>query len=239
MFLYFDGQIITEIQSIAWENVSFRYTSHDESPGAKVLDEATMRWNKGDKILLMGKSGSGKTTIIRLLCKYFDDYEGSLKINSIELKQISRKSLCSQIGVIPQKPYVFNDTIWNNICLHQGFSESEVRAAIKRAGLSNYIDSLPEGLDSMIVENGKNLSGGQAQRIAIARALLRKRGILIMDEGTAGLDYATAGSIIEGLLETDCTLIMITHDIHSDYISRFPKRYAVADGRVTVERGDC
>lgn len=221
---------INKIENITWKNVGFRYKESE----CELLHDLNMDWNKNDKILLLGKSGSGKSTIIKLLCKYFDSYTGSIKINSTDLKEISVESLYEQMGIISQSPHLFNDTIKNNICLYEKFSDEEIKDALIKSGIYEYVCSLTKGLDTVILENGKNLSGGQAQRIAIARAVIRNKHILLIDEGTTGLDSDTANSIMDHLFHMQCTIIMITHDIHGNYISKFNKKYHLLNGHIEL-----
>lgn len=225
-----EGTDIGEIERIVWKGVGFQYRDSD----LELLHNLNMTWNKNDKIVLLGKSGSGKTTIIKLFLKYFTDYTGEIKINSADLKEISVEALYKQVGIISQSPYLFHDTLKNNICLYETFSDEEIKNALVNAGIYEYVQGLPQGLDTMVLENGKNLSGGQAQRIAIARAVIRKKRILVIDEGTAGLDSDTADRIMNHVFDMPCTVIMITHDIHGNYISKFNKKYQLSDGSIEL-----
>lgn len=224
------GEEISEIQQVLWENVSFKY----EGMASDLLKNIDMSWEKNDKIALLGKSGSGKTSIIKLFCKYFDSYSGNIFLSQVELRQISKDSFYKSVGVIAQNPHLFNDTLRNNICLYEDFSEREIQNALLKSGIRDYVDNLPEGLDTMILENGKNLSGGQAQRIAIARAVIRNKKILIVDEGTTGLDVDTAERIMSDLLNMDAMVILITHDTDRKYLSKLNKIYDVVDGEVRL-----
>lgn len=225
------GEEISEIQQVVWENVSFKY----EGMESDLLKNIDMCWEKNDKIALLGKSGSGKTSVVKLFCKYFDSYSGNILLSKVELRQISKASFYKSVGVIAQNPHLFNDTLRNNICLYEDFSEREIQNALLKSGIRDYVDNLPEGLDTMILENGKNLSGGQAQRIAIARAVIRNKKILIVDEGTTGLDVDTAERIMSDLLNMDAMVIIITHDTDRKYLSKLSKTYDVIDGKVHLQ----
>ncbi|WP_373730649.1 ABC transporter ATP-binding protein [Bacteroides heparinolyticus] len=224
------GKDIGKINEILWENVDFRY----DGMISPLLSNISMLWEKSDRIALLGKSGSGKSTLIKLFCKYFDGYTGSIRINGIELKEISYDSFFQQVAIVSQNPYLFTDSIKNNICLYETFSDAEIESALVKAGLEEYIHNLPDGLNT-IVSSGKNLSGGQAQRIALARALIRNKNILVIDEGTAGLDIDTAEQIMASILDIpNLTIIMITHDVRSKYLSSFNKRFLVFGGRIDI-----
>lgn len=224
------GEDIADIYRIVWNHVGFQYEESD----SKILQGVTMTWEKNDKIAILGKSGSGKSTLIKIFCKYFENYKGTIQVDGNELREISKESFCEKIGIISQNPYIFTDTLKNNICLFESFSDEEISEALIKAGIYEYIQELPLGLDTVLIENGKNLSGGQAQRVAIARAVIRKKNILLVDEGTSGLDVDTADNIMKNLFALQGTLIMITHDIHGNYMNQFNKKYNLVDGVVSL-----
>lgn len=220
--------LLEDIETIKIENLRF---SHNlELPS--ILNDINMNWDAGEKVVVTGVSGSGKSTIAKILYKYFEDYSGEININGIDLKDIGINDLNKSVGYMSQSSYLFNDTIRNNICLYQKFTDKEIDKAIDRAGVRDYINSLPKGLDSKIKENGKNLSGGQIQRIALARLVLRDYKAIIADEITANLDVETKEQILNNLLETDVMLFVITHDIYGDYMKKFNTRYDLHDGKL-------
>lgn len=217
-----DQSQITEPEdavNILIKNLSFTY------PGTTlpVLKNISLSLSKHQKIALIGSSGSGKSTLGKLLCGYFDTYEGSIQGDGRKLKRMM---------MIPQSPYIFSDTIYENLCLGEVFSIEEIQNAINKAGLSDFLKAQPQGLQTILLENGKNLSGGQAQRIALARALLRRCQYLIADEATASLDVKTTHEVMTQLLETGCTMIVITHDILGSYMQKFDCIYYIEHGEI-------
>ena len=125
---------------------------------------------------------------------------------------------------------MFHDTIRNNICLYEEFPEEQLKKAIQLAGLTEFVDSLDQGLDTVISENGKNVSGGQIQRIGIARLIIRNYDVIIADEITANLDENTTEAIMNNLLSLQCMLIVITHDTRSEFMNQFDSIYEIQDG---------
>ena len=147
-----------------------------------------MRIPSGGKIALTGESGSGKSTIIKLLFRYDTDYQGTILVGGKNLKDLDPESFYQHISMIPQFPFLFSDTIRNNICLGKPYSDEQVENAIQKARLKPFIETLPEGEETLLTENGRNLSGGQAQRIAIARAIISGSDMILVDEATSNLD---------------------------------------------------
>ena len=222
-----EKNILSEIKEIKVEKLSFRYT--ENSP--EVLKKVDLYWgNTNRQIALIGESGSGKSTIARLLYKFSDMYKGYIKINDIDISQLNEQQIYRKIGYISQNTYIFNDTIRNNIALYEEYSETEIIDAIEKAGLLEYVESLPEGIDTLLSENGNNLSGGQIQRIALARTLLRKYQCIIADEITSNLDVETASQVMNNLLDSDMMILVITHDIRGEFMSRFDETYCSKNG---------
>ena len=215
------------------QHLSFSY------PGSlqPALKDVSFSIKMNSKVAIVGPSGSGKSTLGKILYQYYPDYTGNVYIGSKELSCISRRSYYSRVSMIPQTPFIFSDTIYNNICLYQAFSDTEVRSAIDRAGLTSYIGAQPAGWNTLLIENGRNLSGGQMQRIAIARAILRKSNVILVDEATSSLDVATTCEVMENLLELDCTVVVITHNIFGEFMQKFDDIYYLSDGEVQ-EEGD-
>lgn len=133
---------------------------------------------------------------------------------------------------MPQSTFLFADSIRNNICLYEPFSEEAVNEAVRLAGLQSFVATAPEGVDTILEENGRNLSGGQRQRIGIARMIIRKHALVIADEVTASLDAETTQQVMEDLLSLPCAMIVITHDTSGDFMRRFDKVYQIEAGRM-------
>ena len=158
----------------------------------------------------MGKSGSGKTTLVNLIPRFYDISSGKLMIDSENIENYSLRSLRSNISLVTQEVTLFNDTIFNNIAYGK-YSDDEVRRAVSSAHMDEFIDSLPDGLNTMVGDQGILLSGGQRQRIAIARALLKDAPILILDEATSALDSESEQHIqkaLDQLMENRTTLVI-------------------------------
>lgn len=197
--------------SIIIENLHFSYDNQ-----ASVLKNLNLSLEKGSFTGIAGPSGCGKSSFIKAVCK-LEQYEGNIFINGINLRSLSRKELSRIIALVPQSPFIVAGTIYENICygLDRTPSLQEVESAVKKACLTEFIDSLPNKLNTVLSENGGNLSGGQKQRIAISRIFLRKPEILILDEATSALDNTSERYIqneIEKLKEENkMTVISIAH----------------------------
>ncbi len=194
---------------ITFENVSFGYdkTSY-------VLKNISTEIKPGEMVGIVGKSGVGKSTLINLVMRMYDVSEGVIKIDGIDIRDISQQSLRSQIGVVLQETFLFSGTIYDNICYAKPTaSRDEVISAAKAAGAHNFIMKLPNAYNTKVGERGHTLSGGERQRVAIARALLHNPKILILDEATASLDTETEKQIQDALqkLIADRTTLAIAH----------------------------
>ena len=193
------------------KNLSFRY--RDDEP---VLDDVMITLQAGKKYVLTGESGSGKTTLIRLLTGELDDYSGEVLYDGVELSNMEHEAVCAIASVIHQDVFLFDDTIRNNICLFEEFSEAEFERAVQLSGVTKFMDQFPEGAEYQVGQRGEFLSGGQRQRVAIARALIRQTPFLILDEGTSALDAQTAEEIEAELMSIpDLTVLTITHNLRS------------------------
>ena len=220
------GKKITEIRVVECERVGFRYPGSSQA----VLNDVSLRIEGEQKAALIGESGSGKSTLAKLLFQYYPDYSGKILFDGLQVREIDRNAFYRHVGYIAQTTYLFNDTIRNNICLREDFSEEQIFHAIEAAGLAEWVSRLPEGIETVISENGKNLSGGQRQRIGIARLALRKYDLIIADEITANLDPKTAQQVMQNLLLMPCMVIAITHDRTSSFIQQFDKTYRIESG---------
>jgi len=199
---------------IVFDQVGFAYED-----GPVVLEEISFRCEPGQHVALLGSTGSGKTSLVNLLPRFYDYTSGSITLDGVELKRYPRKYLRSQIGIVEQEPFLFSRTIRENIAYGVGrrVSDEEVFAAARAAAIHDVILSFPEGYSTLVGERGVTLSGGQKQRIAIARALLRDPRILILDDATSAVDPETEGDIRAALerLMRDRTTFIIAHRIQS------------------------
>lgn len=210
--------------SLTLNHVSFSYAYAEEN----VLENLNISFEKGKRYLIIGESGSGKSTFIKLLLQYYDDYQGKICLDGVDVRSLARKSVMNQFAVIPQNVFVFEDTLRNNITLYDSYSDESVMEAIRKAGLENLINKLEDGLDYVIKEGGANLSGGERQRISIARAFLHNRKIWIMDEATSNLDKEMAEQIEQTILDIpDITVIMIAHYYNPKTVDRCDEVYRI------------
>lgn len=197
---------ISSAGTIQVEGLAFSYQKDQE-----ILHCLNYQFFPGKKYAVVGGSGSGKTTFIRLLMGYYPNYAGTIQYNGIALPQIDRTNLYRHVAMIHQKVFLFEDTIRNNITMFQPYSEEQVWQAVRDAGLTEVVQRMG-GLDAMVDENGHNLSGGEQQRVSIARAFIRGTDVMLVDEATASLDPQTAHQIHQTLLRKEgLTLIAVTH----------------------------
>ncbi len=211
------NHINTFEKDISLENVSFRYDDK------YVINDITLRIKKNEKIAIVGKSGSGKTTLINLIQNYYKDYEGSIKIDDISINKISKSSLRKNIATINQNVYIFDGTIKDNITLFLDYPMEKVLDSIEKANLKSFIDSLELGLDTYVGENGCNLSGGEKQRIALARVFLVDSQILILDEATSALDNYNSSIIDKNVIKEPITVISIIHKLQKNNLMYYDK----------------
>ncbi|MEO0129671.1 MAG: ABC transporter ATP-binding protein [candidate division WOR-3 bacterium] len=216
------------IKNIVYRSVSFSYN------GTKpIIKNINFQINARENIAIIGKSGSGKTTLINLLLKFYKPTDGVILINGINIENIKTKDLRQKIGIVLQSPYIFSGTIADNIRIGNiNASEEEMIRAAKLANIYDFILSLPKGFETEVGERGVRLSGGERQRLAIARVVLKKPEIIILDEATSELDVNTEKSIFDALYEAfgDKIIIMITHRLYN--ILNVDKIIYLEDGEV-------
>jgi len=219
---------------IEFREVSFQYPEREIG----ILDKVSFRIEAGHTLAIFGATGSGKTTVYSLILKLFDPDQGEILFDGIDGREITRASLRGQIAVVPQDPGLFNESIEDNI--RYGSPEathSEVVAAAKIANAHDFIMALPHGYETKVGERGVKLSGGQVQRIAIARAALRNPKILILDEATSSLDQKTKFEVLDALSRVIAgrTTIIITHDFSA--ITQKADQIIVLDNGKIIESG--
>lgn len=221
----------TFYSTIMVKNLHFGYTT--EQPILKGVD---MTFQKGKKYAIIGKSGCGKTTLINLLNGYYADYNGEILYDNTDMRYLNIGHLNEMSSVIHQSVYMFDESIRDNICLHKPIGSADLQRALHLSGVELFLDS-ERTLDSPVGENGNNLSGGQRQRVAVARALVQKKPLLILDEGTSAVDMQTAYDIESKLLQIDdLTVITITHSLNEILLTNYDQIVFMEDG-VIIETG--
>jgi ATP-binding cassette subfamily B protein len=241
-FLQSEPEIFNEAQAqvrhlegkISFDKVSFTYPH----TGIKALNEFSLEILPGQRVAIIGKTGSGKSTIAHLLLRMYDVESGEIRLDDVPLKSFNLQSLRRQISYVPQDVFLFSDTVANNISMGaEGEKEdTKVRLAARRAAIESEILNLPQGFETVTGERGVMLSGGQKQRISIARALLKSPSVLIMDESLSAVDTSTEYQIqtnLDAYLEGK-TSIVVTHRIFKDW--NFDQIIVLEDGRI-LERG--
>jgi ABC-type multidrug transport system fused ATPase/permease subunit len=225
-------------KGISFKDVSFTYTETGDSEEKEyVLEDVNFDIELDQTVALVGKSGSGKTTLAKLLMRYYDPDKGSIEINGIDIRDLKFKSLRKSIGLVPQDPVMFNETVKYNVSYgNPDASMDDIISATKNASLHRFIETLPKKYDTVVGERGIKLSGGQRQRLAIARVILENPEIIIFDEATSQLDSENEKAIQEAFknLTEHKTTIVIAHRLstimHADKIIVFDEGKIVETG---------
>ena len=215
-----------DIQTISFENIALKY-------GDKIaLKDINLIANKGEKIALVGDSGGGKSSLVNLILRFYDPYNGVLYFNNKDISTFTFKSLRDNISIVTQRVYIFNDTVANNIAFGEVMDEKKVKDALEQAHALAFVEKLENGIYTNLDEFGSNLSGGQRQRIAIARALYKKPQILIFDEATSALDNESESIITKVLDEVSADKItfVIAHRLST--IKNADKIIVFKDGQI-------
>ncbi|MBQ6825683.1 MAG: ABC transporter ATP-binding protein [Clostridia bacterium] len=206
------SETVTDYSHIVFDNVSFSYLGKKDN-----LKNLSLTIKKGESLGVIGATGSGKTTFLKLLLRFYDAYSGEIRINGQNLKSYSREELTSMFGVSLQNDFIYADTILENICFGRDIPYEEVVRAAKIAQAHDFITSFEGGYDYMLSSKGTNVSGGQRQRILIARALVARPEILVLDDSSSALDYKTDAALRQALSEelSNSTVITIAQRVSS------------------------
>lgn len=225
------GESLTELaEGIRVENLSYAYEE-----GKPVLQSVSQSFEAGKSYAIVGASGSGKSTLLSLLMGSSDAYEGAIFFDGKELKQVQSDSLYELMTMVQQSVFIFNDTIRNNITMFREFPDAQVESVIRQSGLTKLIAD--KGEDYICGENGNGLSGGEKQRISIARALLRGAPVMLVDEATAALDAATAYEVTSAILDIEAfTRIVVTHRLEEGLLKRYDEILVMKNGSI-CEKG--
>jgi subfamily B ATP-binding cassette protein MsbA len=221
------------------EKIEFSHLNFSYFKERQILHDISFSINKGKIAAIVGSTGSGKTTLVNLLMRFYDSPHGSIFIDGVDIRSFTTKSLLEHFVYVSQETALFNDTLRNNIVYGLKISPNDkaIMEVIKKARLSDFISSLPEGIDAYIGDRGVKLSGGEKQRVAIARAMLKGAEILVFDEATSSLDSKTEGLIQEAIDEVvkDKTVIVIAHRLST--VKNADKIVVIEQGRFIEEGG--
>lgn len=215
-------------KGISIEGVSFGYEKEQ-----LILEDVNVAFRTGEKYLIIGPSGGGKSTLLKLLRKYFNPIEGTIWMGDTPLSSIKKEAYFKQISNIDQKVFIFEDTLRNNLTLYKPYTDEEILEALEKAGLADFVNNHPDGLERMLYDDGKNVSGGEKSRIAIARALLEKADLILLDEAFSALDPAKAKEIEKSLLDLEgVTIIHVTHVLFKEHEKDYNEIYMVKNKKV-------
>lgn len=219
---------------IKFDRISFAYAG-SETSNSCLFEDFSLNIKAGEKVALVGQSGSGKTSLTKLLFRFFEPQKGSINFDGQNAQDFTLESLRDQISLVPQQPELFHRTVKDNIVLNANLSEEQLREVAKKSQCLEFIEELPEGFETMVGERGVKLSGGEKQRIALARAFLEDAPIVVLDEATSALDSITENQIqtaIFDLIENK-TSIVIAHRLST--ILRMDRIIVLENGKVIEE----
>ena len=225
-----DSQIITTFENLTVSKLAFSYSRNSNN----LLKNINLLIKKGQKIAIVGASGEGKSTLVKLLLGLYKATSGTIKYNGVNIEKLDRNNLKKIVGIMPQDAKLFNESIKYNITLgDETIADETVKNALKKANIYNDVMKMPLKENTILAAGGGNLSGGQRQRIALARILVANPQLLILDEATSSLDGINEKEIMNVLRECNCTQIIVSHRfstiLQADYI------YLIKDGMIAEE----
>ena len=224
------GYMIHELEgNIRFEDVTFSYTKDSKV----ILNSLNLTIKKGEKVAIVGGSGSGKSTLSKLLVGLYEPNCGSIYYDNIDFRILNKKMVRQQIGIVPQDMTLFNKTIKENIVGDMNIDDSQIMEACKLVNIHDEIKKMPMGYQTLVSEMGMNLSGGQRQRLILARALVKKPKIILLDEATSYLDNLNEKSIMDNLKKRGITTIIIAHRLST--IIDSDKIFVLEDGCILEE----
>lgn len=201
-----------------------------------VLSNLNATFDKNKKYAIVGPSGCGKSTLLKLLLHYYNNYSGNIMLDDLDYKTFTAEAVNKLCSFLQQSVFLFDDTIKNNITLFEDITEEKLQSVIKQAGLNDLINSLPNGVNTKVGECGNLLSGGEKQRIAIARALLKGSEVMILDEATSALDNTTATYIENTILNMDnITSIIVTHRLNKAILQKYDQIVVMESGNIVAK----
>lgn len=225
-------QSFDSFESLEFENVSFHYSGN----GEQVLKNVSFRLKKGEKLAIVGTTGSGKSTVLKLITKAYTNYSGSIRLNGRELDQISKAELCQKVTLMHQDVHLFNETLAFNISLDRpGIEADDVNRAVDYVQAQQFIDQLPEKLNYQIIDHGANLSSGQAQLISFARAIAGNSDLILLDEATSSVDSLTE-ELIQKAIEkifSEKSVIAVAHRLST--IRKSDRILVIKEGKIVEE----
>ena len=190
--------------------------------GKPIIDNFSYTFRKNHKYLLTGENGCGKSTLLSVIAGLYRAYDGQVLYDGVELKNLDSEKLSEVVTLVSQEPYLFNDTLRNNISLYGDYSDEEILAVMHKCKLDRMFEALPDGLDTIISGNGVNFSGGEKQKINLARALLHDRKVFLLDEISSNLDAESTEQIENIVLDIEDKLVIsVTHKLSEEMRSRY------------------
>lgn len=219
-------------KAIELKDISFKYKGDDDR---EILSGVNMKFERGGKYLVIGKSGSGKSTVLKLLCKFYDDYSGTITFDGKSYADMNENSINAVIAYCQQNGYLFNRSLRDNIDFAFSGDKEKLERVINTVCLNDFVSTLKDGLDTVIDEEVNQVSGGEKLRINLARSLFRDSEILLLDEVTSALDKKTSEIVERNILSIDKTLINVCHKFNDDTLPEYDRIYIIENGKIVEE----